>query len=138
MGFVIPETGELFVTKPEKFNYITTISSIRDFLSVLQTSNDKKVLIIMDNAPWHKKAYRLIYIDKLPEYEDIRTAAEILMLPPYSPDFNPIERVWRVTRRENTHNVFFKSIQHLEKKVDKAFESWRHPNRKLATLCGCQ
>ncbi|MDY4413374.1 MAG: transposase, partial [Ruminococcus sp.] len=65
----------------------------------------KKYAIIMYNALWHKKAIRLIADDELPEYSDIREKVEFIKLPPYSPDFNPIEQVWRITRRENTHNV---------------------------------
>ena len=32
-GFILPDTGELFVAKPDKFNYLTTIESVREFLS---------------------------------------------------------------------------------------------------------
>ena len=44
------------------------------------------MLVIMDNAPWHKG-------------EDIKqliesTGAKLIMLPPYSPDLNPIEHAW--------------------------------------------
>ena len=65
----------------------------------------------MDNAPWHKKAKRLIESEK--EYADIRKAITIVSLPPYSPDLNPIEQVWRVTRREKTHNRFWKNLEAL-------------------------
>ena len=59
-GFVIPESGELFVAKPEKFNYSTTIEVIRDFLSAHPVPKGKKYALVMDNAPWHKKTKRLI------------------------------------------------------------------------------
>lgn len=95
-------------------------------------------MIVMDNAPWHKKAYRLIVTEKKDEYADIRDSANFLLLPPYSPDLNPIEQVWRITRRENTHNVFFPSIDALKAVVDSAFEHWSVPNSKLRTLCGLQ
>ncbi|HOB44150.1 MAG TPA: transposase, partial [Bacillota bacterium] len=34
-------------------------------------------------------------------------------LPPYSPELNPIERVWRITRRQVTHNRYFASVVEL-------------------------
>ena len=89
----------------------------------------------MDNAPWHKKMYRLIVNEKLDEYSDIRDKVEFILLPPYSPDLNPIEQVWRITRRENTHNVFFESIESLKSTVDNAFSQWRTPNEQLHSLC---
>ena len=63
----------------------------------------------MDSAPWHKKTMRLVETEKRPEYSDIRESVTFIKLPPYSLDLNPIEQVWRITRKENTHNVFFAS-----------------------------
>ena len=59
--------------------------------------------LIMGNAPWHKKATRLIETKE--EYADIQNAVTIVSLPPYSPYLNPIEQMWRVTRREKTHVI---------------------------------
>ncbi len=58
-GFIILETGELFVARPEKFNYETTISSIRSFLETHPVPEGKKYALVMGNAPWHKKTMRL-------------------------------------------------------------------------------
>ena len=55
--------------------------------------------------------------------------------PEYSPDLNPIEQVWRITRKENTHNVFFSSKLELATTVDSAFDEWSKPNEQLRTLC---
>lgn len=134
-GFVIPETGELFTSKPDTFNYETTISSIREFLAANPIFEGKKYVLVMDNAPWHKKAIRLIATEKLAEYSDVNDKVEFLMLPPYSPDLNPIEQVWRITRRENTHNRFFPDLKTLESTVEAAFEVWSKPNTQLASLC---
>ena len=134
-GFVNPETGTLFVTKPEKFNYLTTIDVIRAFLSAHPVPAGKKYALIMDNAPWHKKTARLVSDEALPEYADILESVVFIRLPPYSPDLNPIEQVWRITRRENTHNTFFASISALESTVDSAFAAWADPNAQLRSLC---
>ena len=134
-GFVVPWTGELHTTKPGRFTYETTIDSIRSFLSARPAKKGKRYAIFMDNAPWHKKAYRLVQEERRRKYADIRRAATLELLPPYSPDLNPIEQVWRITRRENTHNVFFPSIEKLEETVDAAFKTWRRPNEQLKSLC---
>ena len=134
-GFVVPETGSLFVAKPDKFTYETTIESIREFLGANPISGGKKFAIIMDNAPWHKKGIRVIEENAGGQYDDIKEKVIFVKLPPYSPDLNPIEQVWRITRRENTHNVFFKNKSQLETAVDMAFAKWSHPNRQLSSLC---
>ncbi len=134
-GYVIPSTGELIVTKPERFNYETVIQSFRDFIEAYEIPNNKKICMIIDNAPWHKKAYRLIYEDLCDEYKDIRDKLVIIKLPPYSPDLNPIEQCWRITRREVTHNTFFSSTDALTTALDSFFQNFRLPNPKLSRLC---
>ena len=134
-GFVIPETGELFVARPEKFNYETTISSIRGFSESHPAPEGKKYALVMDNAPWHKKTMRLIEKEHAMEYSDIFASVTFVKLPPYSPDLNPIEQVWRITRRENTHNVFFPTLAKLKDAVDRAFHAWAVPNAQLRSLC---
>jgi len=42
------------------------------------------ILLIMDQAGWHKSK-------DLDSYDNI----EIIFLPPYSPELNPIERLWK-------------------------------------------
>ena len=125
----------MFTCKPETFNYETTIASIRAFLKANPAPAGKKYALVMDNAPWHKKTIRLVETEKQPEYEDIRNSVTFIKMPPYSPDLNPIEQVWRVTRRENTHNVFFDAVSSLEETVDSAFDLWSMPNDQLRTLC---
>ena len=85
-GYLIPETGALIVDKPIKFNYLTVIESIRNFISSVNIDAGKKFLLILDNAPWHKKAIRLIQNEE--EFKDIRSKVQLLTLPPYSPDLN--------------------------------------------------
>lgn len=130
-----PETGVLFTDTPSKFNYLTSIESVKAFLKFSPAPQGKKFVIIMDNAPWHKKMFRLVVTEKLEEYADIREIVEFIMLPPYSPDLNPIEQVWRITRRENTHNTFFDSVSSLKLTLDNAFSQWIVPNSQLHSLC---
>ncbi len=134
-GYVLPATGELIVTKPNWFNFETVIESYREFLAKTCIADGRKILMVIDNAPWRKKAKRLIWDVCDDEYADIREKMEVLSLPPYSPDLNPIEQVWRKTRREVTHNRYFKNISELEHTLDIYFDGFRKPNNELASLC---
>lgn len=117
-GFVIPETGQLWVDSPDWFNFETTIASLRRFLTECPPEEERRYCIVMDNAPWHKKARRLFKENKDGEFDDIIEKAEFLFLPPYSPDLNPIEQVWRITRKKKTHNRFFRCFEVLKNTVD--------------------
>lgn len=39
------------MTKPDWFNYETTIESIREFIASFCQETDKQVYLVMDNAP---------------------------------------------------------------------------------------
>ena len=82
-----------------------------------------------------QKAVRLVQTEALPEYRDIRDKMTLIFLPPYSPDLNPTEQDWRITRREVTHNSKFPNTQVLEDTLDPYFAAFRCPNEKLVSLC---
>ena len=139
-GFVSPKDGRLITLKVEWFTYETVIESLRSFIEIVKKElglkKAQRIYLVMDNAPWHKKAKRLIQgDDKLEEYADIREVLTIVSLPAYSPDLNPIEQVWRITRREKTHNRFWRTINLLTEVLDGWFASFRKPNAKLTSLC---
>ena len=71
-GYLIPDTGVLIVNKPNWFSYETVIESFRYFLSTADLAEGKRFCMVLDNAPWHQKAIRLIWKEQLPEYQDIR------------------------------------------------------------------
>ena len=71
-GYVIPETGELIVTKLSWFNYEMVIDSFCQLLKTYPVAGGKRIYLILDHAPWHKKAVRLVQTEALSEYQDIR------------------------------------------------------------------
>ena len=57
----------------------------------------KGIAVIMDNAPWHKGPEIKAMIES--------TGAKLIMLPPYSPDLNPIEPAWANLKQAIKSNV---------------------------------
>jgi transposase len=130
-GLVNPSTGELFAKEDCRFNSETFILAIIDFLK--KHKSKKKIYVILDNASWHKKGVRLI--TEIEELKEIKDCIQFIFLPPYSPDLNPIERVWRITRHDKTHNKYFKSLNILIETLHTFFDSMSVPNLKLKSLC---
>jgi transposase len=56
-------------------------------------------------------------------------------LPPYSPDLNPIERVWKLTRRLCLHNRYFDQLEAVIHSVEAEFCRWAIHNETLRKLC---
>jgi hypothetical protein len=81
-------------------------------------------VVIMDQAGWHK-ARALIVPDNI----------TILYLPPYSPELNPVERLWAYLRGHYLSNRVFDDYQHL---LDAGADAWRHLSPELLrTVCAC-
>lgn len=126
-GAVNTSTGELFTQTAYPFNSETFEQFMRLFIKDKQQEG-RKIVMILDNARWHKPVTRKL-MEEYPE------KFEVLYLPPYSPDLNPIERVWRITRRKCTHNKYFQLLETLIGVLSSFFAELAIPNQLLKTLC---
>ena len=68
-----------------------------------QTLGTRKVLLIMDGAGWHKAKHLA-----LPHNIRLR------YLPPYSPELNPVERLWQYIKDRTIKNKIFSDLKQLE------------------------
>ena len=75
-----------------------------NFLYLLRVRNSGNVVLILDNAKFHKSSYVLATASRL--------NITLLFLPPYSPDLNPIELVWKDLKR--WVNTYYYSCYALE------------------------
>jgi transposase len=99
-----------------------------DFIRYLLQSTQGKIFLILDNAKWHHAK------DLKEFFEANRDRLILIFLPAYSPELNPIERVWRITRRKVTHNRYFLSIEDLRLALVSRFMKWQIPNSVLKVL----
>lgn len=117
-----------FVWRPEK---TFDASSFQAFLAQLVRHRRKgrAMLVVVDNARWHH-ARQL-----QPWLHEHRHVLRLDFLPPYSPDLNPVERVWKLTRYQCTHNRYFPVLDDLVQSVCNHFNLWARPNETLRKLC---
>jgi transposase len=79
-------------------------------------------ILIQDNASYHKDA------DVWNWFRSNRHWLEVHQLPPYSPEFNPTERLWQHTRKTGTHNRYFATASELVGTLSRVFgEMQDHP-----------
>ena len=74
----------------------------------------------MDNGPCHwlddaGKAWLARNGDKI----------ELHRLPPYCPEFNPTEGVWKTTRKLTTHNRFYPTVTERDAALILTFERFQ-------------
>lgn len=87
-----------------------------------------KIILILDNVRYHH-AKRLKY------FLDSNEKLEIVYLPPYSPDLNPIERAWWFMRKSITHNRYIENLQQRKVKFWQMFSHFLKPNETLLRVC---
>jgi transposase len=126
-GAVNLRTGKFIYNMSSIFNAET----FQEFLSKLfqHRNKNRKTVIILDNARYH----HAILLN--PWLEKNQKSISLEFLPPYSPNLNPIERVWKMTRRLCTHNKYFPNLNDLVDAVSKQLNLWSKPNEILYKLC---
>jgi len=126
-GAVCIQDGSLVTKFTKPFNGTT----FQEYLELLLTHKKDQLdmHIILDNSAYHHARLLQSWLKK---HSD-----EIILdfLPPYSPDLNPIERVWKLTRRLCTHNRYFESLEKLLESVENQFKLWQSSNNILKNLC---
>jgi transposase len=120
----------LFQKETARFNGITFWNFLQQVQRLsAQDGSARQVRMIIDNAKFH---HALLH----QEWRQRQEPHFVLdFLPPYSPELNPIERVWKRTRRKCVHNVYFPTLQALIEKVDHQFLQWSESNDELTRLC---
>lgn len=88
-----------------KFTDVINGSTFWAFLKQLvRRFSTRKVFLIIDNGPAHR-----LDPDGADWLHANKHRIELHRLPPYSPEFNPMEGVWKQTRKRTTHNRFFET-----------------------------
>jgi hypothetical protein len=86
-----------------------------------------RVVLVIDNAPWHRGKAIDVALGDNPHLEFKR-------LPSYSPHLNPIERFWRKLRRRATHNRLFDTLADLKASLRASlcyFQTLRHKVKSI-------
>ncbi|WP_086975715.1 IS630 family transposase [Archaeoglobus fulgidus] len=87
--------------------------SVCEFLEKIREKNpDKIIIIVLDNfrSHWARKTRR----------KAKKLNMVLVYLPPYSPDLNPIEQIWRVIKRVLSP-LFIKTLEELKEVISNSF-----------------
>ena len=119
-GAVNLRSGALVTMVTSPFNS----ESFGAFLGELSRYRDRRRqnVVLLDNAGYHAT-------------QRCPSPLTLDYLPPYSPQLNPIERVWKLLRRLRIHNQYFETLDALVKEVAEQLKTWASPNETLRRLC---
>jgi len=86
---------------------------------------DENIIIFLDGAGWHKA-------------RELKIPANIRLskLPPYSPEFNPAEHLWKEIREKWFENKVFLSLEAVVDTLELALHTLEKENEKVQNLSG--
>lgn len=128
-GAVRLRDGKMVKTREENSFDGETFLNFMKRLHQIAANSGRQAVVIIDNARYHHARMHKEW--RKQHKKDIM----LMYLPPYSPDLNPIERVWKLTRRLATHNQYFAHLDDLVITVENVFEKWRSGSETLRKLC---
>ena len=90
-------------------------------------SFSQKIILVHDNAPYHKSQAVSKFIEE-------ETRIETAPLPSYSPEFNIIEYLWKKVKSQ-LHNVYCDNFETLKKYVRKSLSCFQKHRSEILILC---
>lgn len=123
IGVVAPVTGESFTMIFDGVDTDVFQCWLDELAQAVPPGPHLRRLLILDNASWHK-AKRLCWHHFEPVY-----------LPAYSPDFNPIERLWLRLKADFFTNFIARSSEELTNQLCAALCQFMDAKSKVASQC---
>ena len=79
--------------------------------NVVDSYSKGRIILILDNARIHHAKLLQPYLDSM------KDRLELVFLPPYSPNLNIIEGLWKWLKSEVINNVFFPNVCKIQQAV---------------------
>jgi transposase len=125
-GIYNPLNQDILIHESDTINAETTI----DFLKKIEEhyQNKTKIHIIVDNARYYKNKEVTSFL--------ANSKIELMFLPPYSPNLNLIERLWKYMRKKVINNEYYESFKVFRDEILKFFENCKNTREAIRQFIG--
>lgn len=124
IGGVSPQTGDTVFIQTDRTDSQTVSMFIQE---LSENYSEYENILILDNASFHVSQDSTDF--------PIPKNIKLLYLPTYSPDLNPIERLWKYFKDEFINNRFFENIYHLRNTVNDALYNLLDKQSLVKSIC---
>ena len=102
----------------------------QEFLKDVMKQTRKHIILIQDNVPYHTCP------DMQAFFYDYQHRITVYQLPVYSPDFNPIEKLWKKVKEKGIHLCHFPTFDDLKSKVNSMLDFFKNAKSEVLSLFG--
>lgn len=96
---------KVIAREDESINAQSTVNLLRQ---LLKGQLEGKLYIILDNARYYHSAIVKLFLEK-------HQRLKFIFLPPYSPNLNLIERIWKFTKKNVCYNKYYEDFASFRK-----------------------
>jgi transposase len=126
LGLIDYFTGRFFYQGQEgRLN--STASMV--FLTRVLTQTTQDVILIQDGAKYHMSAETKAF------FTQQAARLQVVQLPTYSPDYHPIEKLWKKSKQQDTPLHYFPTFEALTDKVEQALLKCANIPEEILALC---
>lgn len=122
LGTLDYETGDIFCIEEETYDAVVFLEFVT---KVLEHYPFGKIVMILDNARIHHAKllhpFLAANVDRL----------ELVFLPPYSPQLNLMEGLWKWLKESVINNIFFPNVQKITLKVREFIRDINHRHDEI-------
>lgn len=113
--------GQFYWKKAERGNGSSFIGFLRQ---LLQNNPHKKIALVLDNARQHTCQKVRGFLERYPRIK-------LYFLPPYSPEYNPIERFWGWLKKHLYGSVSYENMQALIQRLRQLI--WHYQENRMSS-----
>ena len=113
----------------DKFGKFYSVKYI-DFLKGVLAKNKRHIILIQDGARYHTSKQTREF------FETNKECLTVYQLPSYSPDYNPIEKLWKKIKQTHIHLHYFPTFADLKNKVREAMLKYKYLQDEILALFG--
>lgn len=125
-GFLNLKTGQEYTFVTDWQNMYITVEVLEKLRKIYPA---QKLVLVWDNCGWHRGS-------KVTDWIKADGNTETLYFPPYTPDLNPQEHVWKAGRKAVTHNRYIQKIEDTAVQFKDYLESQKFSYELLGLRAG--
>jgi transposase len=127
-GAYNPFTMDVITRQDTTINGLSTIELLKQVTAVYQDTK-AKITVFSDNGRANKSVLVRGWLEK-------QSFIKMVYLPPYSPNLNLIERLWKFMRKKVINTKYYPELKDFKMAINSFFDNIEHYKEELKTFIG--